>query len=86
MELTAEISCYPLKDDYKSLIIPFIKRLNAYKDIYVESTGMNTLITGDSDKVFDVIKTEITVFLEKNKGVFVLKIVSGNRSGKRNYT
>ena len=47
MELSVEISKYPLADDYKPAIRDFIHRLLATDGLVVECNTMSTQIFGD---------------------------------------
>jgi len=77
MEISVEISMYPLSEGYKSQIKSFLKRLNTYQNISVETNGMSTQIFGKYDDVFDVLKNEIKEEYNKsNKVVFILKCVN----------
>ena len=59
MEISAEISKYPLADDYIPYIKGFIDRLNNVEGLTVVGNTMSTQIFGDYDLVMDTLKTEI---------------------------
>lgn len=83
MEFSVEISMYPLKSDYESTIISFIKRLRKHPFIRVETNGMSTQIFGDYDRVMNAVKSEMkNTFLSDEKIVFNMKVINGNLSKK----
>jgi len=47
MKLVAEISMYPLKEQYIPPIQEFIDRLNTYECIKVETTATSTTVSGE---------------------------------------
>ena len=61
MRITVEMSLYPLKEDYTSVIIDFIKNIKSLADIEVHTTAMSTYITGD----YDVVMQHLTHELKK---------------------
>ena len=76
MHVTIEISLYPLVEDYTSTIIAFIKKLKGYPDIKVHSTAMSTYVSGDYDKVMQLLTSELKeVFQAIPDTATVLKII-----------
>ena len=59
MKITVEISLYPLKDDFESAIITFIKALRSYDGLEVNTNAMSTYVAGDFDLVFKALSTEL---------------------------
>jgi len=59
MELSVEISKYPLADDYIPAIKDFIDRLHAIEGLSVVVNTMSTQVFGDYDLVMDSLKEEI---------------------------
>lgn len=51
MTLTAELSLYPLSDDYLTVIGAFIDGLNGRDDIVVVTNAMSTQLRGEHDAV-----------------------------------
>ena len=83
MEFSVEISMYPLKSDYESTIISFIKRIRKHPFISVKTNGMSTQIFGDYDRVMNAVKSEMkNTFLSDEKIVFNMKVINGNLSKK----
>ncbi|GAA5187488.1 hypothetical protein [Ferrimonas gelatinilytica] len=78
MQLSVEISLYPLQDNYLSIIKWFIGRLDQYPDIQRITNGMSTQIGGDYDTVMALLATEMKASHENwGRGVFVCKFIPG---------
>lgn len=54
--LTVELSFYPLTHAYEQRVIDFIRRLREHPDVRLHTGGMSTLISGDHDTVFDLLR------------------------------
>lgn len=51
MTLTAELSLYPLQNEYIAVIQAFIHNLNQHSDLLVVTNAMSTQIRGEHDAV-----------------------------------
>jgi uncharacterized protein YqgV (UPF0045/DUF77 family) len=51
MQITAEITMYPLKEDYRPNIIEFIKKLASNDGITIVTNQMSTQLSGEFDAV-----------------------------------
>ena len=79
MELSVEISKYPLADDYIPAIKDFIERLQAIEGLSVVGNTMSTQVFGDYDLVMDTLKEEIRRSYEQFcKAIFVCKFIGSN--------
>ena len=79
MELSVEISKYPLADDYIPAIKNFIDRLHAIEGLSVVVNTMSTQVFGDYDLVMDALKEEIHRSYEQfGKVIFVCKFICAN--------
>ncbi|EAT13491.1 hypothetical protein HF888_08640 [Bermanella marisrubri] len=79
MELSVEISKYPLADDYIPAIKDFIDRLNQVDGLSVVSNTMSTQVFGDYDLVMDTLKIELKRSYETyGKAIFVCKFIGAN--------
>jgi uncharacterized protein YqgV (UPF0045/DUF77 family) len=79
MQLSVEISKYPLADDYIPAIKNFIQRLHATEGLSVVGNTMSTQIFGDYDLVMDTLKEEIRRSYEQfGKAIFVCKFIGAN--------
>ncbi|MPY21737.1 hypothetical protein FM037_17505 [Shewanella psychropiezotolerans] len=78
MKLTAEISCYPLQDNYLDPILWFIDRLDSYENIERKTNAMATQVCGEYGDVMAMLATEMQAAHEKwGKAVFVCKFIGG---------
>lgn len=79
MQITVEISKYPLKEEYVKPIKSFIDRLITTPGITVKTNDLSTQIAGDYDVVMDLLKVEIRKSYEQfGKSIFVMKVLLGN--------
>jgi len=79
MEISVEISKYPLSDDYLPYIKGFIDRLNDVEGLSVVTNTMSTQVFGDYDLVMDTLKTEIRRSWEEfGQSIFVCKFIGRN--------
>lgn len=78
--LTAiEISLYPLDADFIPPIKAFIDRLNTYPELSVTTNAMSTQISGEHERVFEVLAKETAItFAEGGRKVFVMKVLGGH--------
>ncbi|MBQ4837382.1 MULTISPECIES: YkoF family thiamine/hydroxymethylpyrimidine-binding protein [Pseudoalteromonas] len=81
MQLSVEISKYPLHSDYIPFIKSFIERLNEHEGLTVITNTMSTQVFGEFDLVMSVIQSQMkTSFEQYGKCVFVCKFISGDLS------
>ena len=79
MELSVEISKYPLTDNYIPAIKDFIDRLHAIEGLSVVGNTMSTQVFGDYDLVMDSLTEEIRRSYEQfGKAIFVCKFIGTN--------
>lgn len=78
MKLTAELSLYPLQEDYLPVIRGFIDRLNGQKNVLVVTNAMSTQLCGDFQDVMQLISNTLALsFNEFGKQVLVCKFIPG---------
>jgi uncharacterized protein YqgV (UPF0045/DUF77 family) len=78
MQLSIEISLYPLQDDYIPVIKSFIDAANNYTDVTVITSTMSTRLIGEYDIVMKLLNEQIKISFEKfGKQVFVCKFING---------
>lgn len=78
MKITAEISMYPLRDDFISPIDAVIEKLNSYADMHVKTFTTATTMIGDYDIVMDALKETLAWSYEQfGTAVFVTKLIPG---------
>lgn len=80
MKISVELTYTPLKDDYESHIIDFIKALRASEFTVLENP-LSTQIYGDYNKVMPFLQTEIEkAFSNVDIAVLQIKLVKTDRS------
>ena len=78
MKLTAELSLYPLQDDYIPVIKSFIARCKDEDGITVVGNAMSTQLCGDYDRVFTLVANALRDSTERyGKQVLVCKFIPG---------
>ncbi len=82
MRVAADISLYPIADDFLPPIKDVIQRLNANSTVEVETNAMSTQVRGEYDDVMAVLKQEMKQTFEQNpKVVFVIKVLNNPVAG-----
>mgnify|MGYP001821039812 CR=1 FL=1 len=77
MQVAADISLYPLKEDLVPPILDVIERLKSHDGLDVVTNPMSTQIRGEYDDVMAVLTGELkTTFEQLPKAVFVMKILN----------
>ena len=74
MEITIEISYYPLMEYHQKAANDFIHELTKNKNITVESGIMSSLLTGRYEDVMGLLNQQLKSFMGKYPSVFILKI------------
>lgn len=78
MKLVAEISMYPLRDDYLGRVEGFLELLNAQESVEVTTNRMSTRLYGDYDAVLDLLKEAMRASDgQSGDAVFVCKFIPG---------
>ena len=78
MNTSVEISYYPLNVEYIPPIKDFIRRLNTYPEIKVNTNGMSTQVFGQYAEVMKILTNEIEKSFELPHSIFVLKIINAD--------
>jgi len=82
MRVAADISLYPLTEDFIPPIKDVIARLNGHGSIEVETNSMSTQVRGEYDEVMSALHQEIGATFDSNpKAVFVIKILNNPLEG-----
>jgi uncharacterized protein YqgV (UPF0045/DUF77 family) len=80
MNLVAEISMYPLKEQYIAPIQEFIDRLNTYKGIKVVTTATSTTVSGEYLPTMQLLAEEMQRSHAKvGQAIFVCKFLNGDK-------
>ncbi len=80
MNISVDISYYPLGREHIPPILEFIERLKSHRQFLVRTNGLSTQVFGEFDEVMDVIKEEIRKSFELPNAVFVIKMVNVDQS------
>jgi uncharacterized protein YqgV (UPF0045/DUF77 family) len=79
MNITVDISMYPLADDYKPAIKSFIRRLREFAGLTLVTNQLSTQVNGAYDAVTSAINACMRESMEQqNKVVFVVKYLSAD--------
>ena len=87
MNLSVEISMYPLQDNYKTKIKAFLAELNSNANaVEVLTSNMSTRLFGDYDSVTNLLNFAMKESMQKfGKIAFVCKFVEGDARELTNY-
>lgn len=78
MQLIAEISMYPLRDDYLAPIDDFIAALNEHADLEVTTNRMSTQVFGNYDVVMVAVGDAMrTAHAQHGAACFACKFIPG---------
>ncbi len=79
MNITVDISMYPLDADYKPAIQAFIHRLRDFEGLTLVTNQMSTQINGHFDAVTTAVNTCMRESMEQqDKVVFVARYLNAN--------
>ncbi|MDF1550018.1 MAG: YkoF family thiamine/hydroxymethylpyrimidine-binding protein [Bacteroidales bacterium] len=73
MIITAEISYYPLTDNYATPVNYFIELISD-KNIKVEAGKMSTILIGDYNDIMELLKESMDELMKKYPSIFNIKI------------
>ncbi len=83
MEISVDISMYPLQSEYEAPISAFIEKLKQEPTVKVSCNELSTQLHGDYRIIMKMLEEEIySVFKEIPDSIFVLKFVGHNREGR----
>ena len=83
MEISVDISMYPLQKEYEAPISAFIEKLKQEPSVKVSCNELSTQLHGDYKTIMKLLEEEIyAVFNEIPDSIFVLKLVGHNREGR----
>jgi uncharacterized protein YqgV (UPF0045/DUF77 family) len=82
MEISVDISMYPLQREFEAPILAFITELEKEQSVEVVRNELSTQIHGDYKVIMALLEKEMfSVFTEIPDSIFVLKLVGNNRQG-----
>lgn len=77
--ITAELSLYPLTEDYNKVVIDYIRALREDDHLEIKTGGMSTMIKGSSAQVMAAVaRANERVLGGGTKGVLVAKFLNAN--------
>ena len=77
--LTIEISMYPFHEDYKTPILAFIRQLNTYEGLRIQTTATATTVVGEFQAVMTMLGEMLAwSHAQHGKAVFVTKFIPGH--------
>ena len=80
MKLVAEISLYPLNEQYIEPIQDFIDRLNTYAEISVITTATSTTVSGEYLPTMGLLAQEMQRSHQQiGQAIFVCKFLNGDK-------
>lgn len=83
MEISVDISMYPLQKEFEAPILAFIEMLEKEKSVEVVRNELSTQVHGNYKTIMALLEKEMfSVFTEIPDSIFVLKFVGNNRQGK----
>jgi len=82
MKTSAEISYYPLNQEYIPPIREFIDRINSYEGLIVRTNGMSTQVFGEYDILMNALTKEIRQSFNHPHSVFIMKIINADLNTK----
>ncbi|MCF6245607.1 MAG: hypothetical protein L3J43_11315 [Sulfurovum sp.] len=83
MEISVDISMYPLQKDFEAPILAFISMLEKETRVEVVRNELSTQIHGDYKVIMALLEKEMfSVFTEIPDSIFVIKFVGNNRQGQ----
>lgn len=80
MQISVEISKYPLSEEYLKKVDDFLERLYQYQELKIQTNPISTQIFGESSIIFAALEKEIITSFEDGQRPFVLKILKGDLS------
>jgi len=82
MEISVDISMYPLQKEFEAPILAFIEMLEKEERVDVVRNELSTQVHGDYKIIMTLLEKEMfSVFTEIPHSIFVLKFVGNNRLG-----
>jgi uncharacterized protein YqgV (UPF0045/DUF77 family) len=82
MEISVDISMYPLQKEFEAPILAFIAELEKEQSVEVVRNELSTQVHGDYKVIMSLLEKEMfTVFTDIPDSIFVLKLVGNNRQG-----
>lgn len=82
MEISVDISMYPLQPEFEAPILAFIEMLEKEKNVEVVRNELSTQVHGEYKVIMALLEKEMfSVFEKIPDSIFVIKFVGNNRRG-----
>lgn len=78
MNISVDISYYPLNVEFVPPILDFIHRIQDYEELEISRNGMSTQVFGEYGDVMRILTKEIKKSYEIPHSVFILKMVNSD--------
>ena len=79
MNISVDLSLYPLQDEFIPMIIDFIHRLQQHEGVEIVRNQMSTQLFGEYDRVMAALSAELRHSFETHgMAVMIAKIVKGD--------
>ena len=83
MQISVDISLYPLQREFEAPILAFIDQLEKEASLDVVRNELSTQVHGEYKVIMALLEKEMfSVFTEIPDSIFVMKLVGNNRQGK----
>ncbi len=83
MNISVELSFYPMDATFEPPIIKFIERLQSYENIEIQTNSMSTFVHGDYDQIMNMLSYETkAAFQLSETAVMVMKILKRSEFNK----
>ena len=80
MKMTAELSVYPLREDFKTAVLGFIDELLKGQDVVAVTNSMSTQINGEDEAVFSAIQQALRAsYAKRRRRTFLERPPPGDR-------
>ena len=77
MQISVELSCYPLADEIIPVIRRFIDKINQHPDVTAITNTMSTQLFGESEVIMSLLSTAMeSSWAKDGKAVFVCKFIN----------
>lgn len=80
MQITVEVSLYPLTDNFEHVVIEYIASLKKTPEISVEVNGLSTQVFGEYENVMTTLNALNKITFEQTKCVVLMKMAAGEKT------
>jgi uncharacterized protein YqgV (UPF0045/DUF77 family) len=79
MNITLEISMYPLRSDYEAQVLRFLDVLCIHKDLDIRVNALSTQVQGEINEAMNAVRDAIAqTYDEEIRASFVIKALPGD--------